>query len=259
MGGIAGRLRIGARLLAWLTILLVCVALFYLWRLLPVANPWPRRFLGAFGWVGGARVRMRGTPPEHGAVLIANHVSWLDIPVLAGATGTAFVAHSGLAENRWLERLCAMNGTVFVARDERGSVAEQVRQVREALGGERMLTIFAEGTTSDGIGLLPFKSALLSALDPPPPGIVVQPVWIDYGPQADRMAWFGDEPGLANVLRTLARRGSLPVTLHFLEPFAPAAAGSRKAIAAEARQRIEACLTAERVGAGKVHKPAGLA
>jgi 1-acyl-sn-glycerol-3-phosphate acyltransferase len=244
------RLRIAARLFALLAVLLGSVTLYYLCRLLRLPNPWPRRFLRAFGRVAGARVRVHGEPLRAPGVLIANHVSWLDIPVLAGVTGTAFVAHSGLAENPLLARLCAMNDTVFIAREDRANVAAQVRQVRQALDRPRPLTIFAEGTTSDGAGLLPFKSALLSALDPPPPGILVQPVWLDYGPASAKIAWFGDEPGLANVLRVLARPGRVPIALHFLEPFDPGQAGSRKQIAALARARIEAARSAHRLAPG---------
>lgn len=253
--GLPRRLRIAARLLAMAAALLIAVAGFYLWRLRhrrpdDLCNPWPGRLLGRLARIAGVCVRTRGAPRRQGAVLLANHVSWLDILALAGETGTAFVAHSGLAEHSLLARLCAMNDTVFVARGERASVAAQVRQVREALSHHRPLTIFVEGTTSDGIELLPFKSALLSALDPPPSQVMVQPVWLDYGPQANAVAWFGDEPGLANVFRILSRAEPVPLTIHFLEPFDPAAAGSRKAIAATARAEIEAALRAARRGAG---------
>ena len=54
------------------------------------------------------------------------------------------------------------------------------------------------------------------------------------------IAWVGDEPGPANVRRILSRPGNIPVTLRFLDPFDPAQVGNRKAIAAEARARIEA-------------------
>ena len=66
------------------------------------------------------------------------------------------------------------------------------------------LTLFPEGTTSDGTGLLPFKSSLLSALDPLPPGAVVQPVLLAYE-DAARIAWVGEEHGLDNFKRILAR------------------------------------------------------
>ena len=76
---------------------------------------------------------------------------------------------------------------MFIARDERGSVAGQVEQVRAALG-ERPLTIFPEGTTSDGTALLPFKSSLLSAVEPLPHEVPIQPVALDYADAAgDRL------------------------------------------------------------------------
>ena len=106
--------------------------------------------------------------------------------------------------------------------------------------------IFPEGTTGDGAALLPFKAPLLSALDPAPTRVRVQPVWIDYGEAMPAIAWLGDEPGLANVRRILARPGRIAATLHMLEPFDPGTIGNRKAIAAEARARIEAAASASR-------------
>lgn len=233
-------MRIGARIAAIFMLLVVSLALYYLWRAARLPNRWPRRFLGAMAWLCGARVRFEGRAPQLRAILLANHASWLDILILAGTTGTAFVAHAGLAENGWLRWLCSLNDTVFVTRAQRGSVAEQVAQVRRALARDGLLTIFPEGTTGDGHTLLPFKSSLLSALDPAPPGLAVQPVRIDYGGASAAIAWVGDEPGLTNVFKVLARPGTFPVDLRFAEPFAPAAAGDRKAIAAEARRRIAA-------------------
>jgi 1-acyl-sn-glycerol-3-phosphate acyltransferase len=159
-----------------------------------------------------------------------------------GATGTAFVAHSGLAGHGLLKWLCEMNDTVFVARHDRTSVQAQVAHVRAALSDTGALAIFPEGTTSDGTGMLPFKSSLLSAIDPVPPGIVVQPVWIDYGPEAAAIAWVGDEHGVDNFLKILARRRPIPVTLHFLPVLTEAETASRKTIAAQARARIAAAM-----------------
>lgn len=242
------RLRIARRVAAMAALLPVCVLLFMAWnattrrRVGTRHNPWPRQFLRAVARIAGARVQVVGSPLQNGAFLLANHVSWLDIPVLAGASGTAFVAHSGLMQSRLLAWLCAMNDTVFVARHDRRSVHAQVEQVREALSEMGALAIFPEGTTSDGTGLLTFKSSLLSSLDPPPPGVAVQPVWIDYGTDPRAIAWVGEEPGLANFLRILARSKPLPVTLHFLEPFDPAQAGNRKAIAARAQAAITSAM-----------------
>lgn len=231
-----------------MALLPVCAALFYVWRIthhtdarqsrVPHGNPWARRFLTAIARISGARIDTVGQAPRRGVVILANHVSWLDIPVLAATTGTAFVAHSGLTSSRLIGWLCRLNDTVFVARHDRRSVHQQVEQVREALSEMGALTIFPEGTTSDGTRLLPFKSSLLSSLDPPPPGIVVQPVWLDYGPDSASMAWVGAEHGVLNVLRILARTQPLRVTVHFLSPLPPTQLGSRKAIAAYAQHSI---------------------
>ena len=107
------------------------------------------------GRLAGLRVRTEGVP-RPGALFLANHVSWIDILALAGASRAIFVAHSGLTIHGGLKWLCDQNDTVFVTREKRGSVAGQVEQVRAALG-ERPVTIFPEGTTNDGTGLLPFK------------------------------------------------------------------------------------------------------
>jgi len=218
--------------------LLLCIALHYLWQLARRVSPWPRLFLGGITWVAGVDVTLAGKPAPGGTVLLANHVSWIDVPAIAGASGAAFVAHDGLAAVPLLRWLCRMNGTVFIARHDRASVAAQVAQVRAAIRERSALAIFPEGTTSDGTGALPFKSSLLSALDPLPPGIAVQPVRLDYGAGAADIAWVGEEHGLANFLRILARWRPLPLTLHFLPPLAGEALANRKTIAAAARGAI---------------------
>lgn len=85
----------------------------------------PPLFLRWIGFACGLRVRCDGTPRQ-GALFLVNHVSWLDILALAGATRAMFVAHAGLAGHGGLKWLCQQNETVFITRDRRGSVAGQV-------------------------------------------------------------------------------------------------------------------------------------
>lgn len=195
----------------------------------------PPAYLAVLGRIAGMRLAIEGSPRRR-ALLLGNHLSWLDIFALAAASRTAFVAHSGLARRPGLKWMCEQNGTIFVARDRRGTVAGQVRLVREALG-ERPLAIFPEGTTGDGRTLLPFKSALLSAVEPLPPGLTVQPVALIYR-DAEEIAWVGDEPGLANACKILARTRTVDLTLRFLEPLSGPALGDRKAMVAAAREAI---------------------
>lgn len=234
LGWLAVALRLAA-MIGWLGF---CIVFYYIWRLARRQNPWPRIFLGGIAWIAGVDVTVAGTPARRGAILIANHVSWIDIPAMAGISGTAFVAHDGLAAVPVLRWLCRMNDTVFVARHDRTSVAEQVAQVREAIRDTGALAIFPEGTTSDGTDVLPFKSSLLSALDPLPPGIVAQPLWLDYGAETAEIAWVGEEPGLDNFLRILARWQPIALTVHFLAPLAGEALTNRKTMATAARSAI---------------------
>ncbi len=235
-----GRIRLTLRLTALLAALLLALPLHYAWRLFGRRSPWPRRFLGLVARIVGARPRIVGTPLTHRVVIVSNHLSWIDILLLAGSTGTAFIAKSELATVPLVGWLCRMNHTIFVTRGDRLGVTDQIAQIRDTLAADWPVTLFPEGTTGDGVVLAPFKASLLAALDPPPPGIRVQPVRIDYGDATTDLAWVGDEHGKDHALRVLDRKGSFQATLHFCAPFAPEAYGSRKAIAVEARRRIEA-------------------
>ena len=218
---------------------LLIVPLHGLAKLLGQREVVPPLFLGFMGRMAGLRVRTEGTPRE-GALFLANHESWLDILALAGASRAIFVAHSGLTVHGGLKWLCDQNHTVFVARHQRGSVAGQVEQVRAALG-ERPLTIFPEGTTNDGTALRPFKSSLLSAVEPLAGTVPIQPVALDYA-EMPGIAWFDDEPGMANVRRILARPGRVELTIRFLEPLAGDALANRKTMTAAAQAAIEQAL-----------------
>ncbi len=239
-----GWMRIGVRAVGIVTILLPLIALHYLWRALRQSSPWPRLFLGWTGWIAGARAEVAGKHVRRDVVFISNHVSWIDILVIAGASGSAFVAKAEIRAAPVVGWLSTLNRTVFVSREDRSGVGGQIERLREALAETWSVTIFPEGTTDDGRSLLPFKSSLLKILEPPPSGVVVQPLVLDYGTLGPEIGWLGDEAGHHNALRVLARRGSFRVGVNFLDPFSPNDFPGRKAIASEARARIEAALAA---------------
>lgn len=240
---LAGWLRFGVRLSALILLLIVFVPLHYAYRIFKYGSPFPMLFLRYSAWIAGARVKKIGTPLRRDVFFIANHVSWLDILALAGASGTAFVAKAELAEVPVIGWLCSLNRTVHVKRENRLGVAEQINSLREALEDNWSVTVFPEGTTTDGQSLLPFKTSMLSVLEPPPKDVLVQPVLIDYGPEVGAdLGWVGDETGINNAKRVLSRKGSFELRLHFLEPFSPEEFRGRKAIGARARAAIEAAL-----------------
>jgi lyso-ornithine lipid O-acyltransferase len=239
---IRGWSRISRRGAAIILTLLPMLVAHGLWRLLQQSSPWPRLFLRTVGRIVGARVTRHGTAVRRDVVYISNHVSWIDILSVAGATGTAFVSKSEIKNAPLVGWLADRNRTVYVSREDRAGVAEQINRLRDALGDCWSITIFPEGTTNDGRSLLPFKSSLLKILEPAPAGVVVQPLMLDYGTVGPEIGWLGVESGLNNALRVLARRGSFPLNMHFLEPFWPGEFSGRKAIAAESQRRIAAAL-----------------
>ncbi len=234
-----GQLRFAARAAAIVGLLLVFVPLHYLFRIFAYGSPFPMWFLGLTAWVVGARVETAGKPLRRDIFFISNHVSWIDILALAGASGTAFVAKWELSQVPVIGWLCTLNRTVFVKRENRMGVGEQIDALRVALQDNWSVTVFPEGTTTDGQSLLPFKSSMLSVLEPPPAGVMVQPVMLDYGEVAEEIGWIGDETGINNARRVMARSGSFRLRIHFLDPFSPEEFRGRKAIAERARGAIE--------------------
>ncbi len=222
--------------------LLVCLPLHYLWKLFGLRSPWPRRFLFWVGRSAGMRARIVGTPLKSHVLFLSNHLSWLDIMLIAGASGAAFVSKDDVARWPVLGWLASLNKTIFIARTQRNAVRGQADQLRSALATGQPVALFPEGTTDGGVDTLPFRASLLASLFPPLPQLKVQPVAIDYGAAAHDIAWVGNEPAATNARRVLSRAGTAEVTLTFLAPIDPAALGDRKALAELSRSEIVAAL-----------------
>jgi 1-acyl-sn-glycerol-3-phosphate acyltransferase len=181
---------------------------------------------------------MVGQPIGRHSLIIANHTSWLDILILAGATNCAFVSKDELGHGL-LHWLADQNETVYVKRSHVKGAKDQAIALADALESEKPVTIFPEATTGPGTHLLPFRSSLLEAANYAAKDVQIRPIAVDYGPAAAEIGWW-DEPGKSNVLRILGRHGPLPVTLHLLEPLDRS--GDRKRLAHEAREAIAGVL-----------------
>ncbi len=223
-------------------LIILFVPLHFACKLLRIASPFPRLFLRGAAWAAGVTIRVDGERVLTHALYIANHVSWLDILTLAGRTGTAFVAKADMAAWPLLGWLASLNNSVYVAREDRLGVNGQASALKDALATGQPLTLFPEGTTGDGTALLPFRSSLIAAVVPPPPGLTIQPVAIDYGDAAAAIAWTGDEAVGSNAMRVLARRGRMDVYLRFLPPLSHDDLPHRKLIAAHSRDAIARAL-----------------
>jgi 1-acyl-sn-glycerol-3-phosphate acyltransferase len=195
---------------------------------------WPRRFLGAASWIIGVRVHVSGDRPRQHALLVANHTSWLDILIMGGSLGSAFVSKDQLG-HPLIHWLADQNNTVYVKRTHLRGARDQAMAVARALEGAQPVTVFPEGTTGPGTHLLPFRSTLLEAASFASQDVRVRPVAIDYGEARAEAGWY-EEKGADNVKRILGRRGTLPVTVRMLPPLDPNL--DRKQLTNEARERI---------------------
>ena len=204
-------------------------------------SKWPARFLRYAGLICGVRPRLEGPRLEPHTLVVANHTSWLDIILLGGWAGTAFVSKGELKTTPLLGWIADQNRTLYIDRAARRDSHGQVGRIADALTHRQPLAVFPEGTTGDGRHLLPFRTTLLKAVAPPPEGVSVRPVAVDYGEHADVVGWHSGEPGMANFKRVLGHRGTMPVTIRLLDPLLPT--GDRKALARQARQAIAAALS----------------
>jgi 1-acyl-sn-glycerol-3-phosphate acyltransferase len=156
----------------------------------------------------GVGLEVRGTPPGRGPLLlVANHISWLDILVMHAARHCRFVAKSDVRRWPLIGTLATGGGTLYIERESRRDAMRVVHQMAAAFEGGDILAVFPEGTTSDGQALLPFHSNLIQAAVAT--GTPVQPVALlfidaDTGRTSLTPCYVGDDTLLGSVWRTVA-------------------------------------------------------
>lgn len=156
----------------------------------------------------GITLEVRGTPPVQGPVLlVANHLSWLDIPVMHAARYCRFISKSDVKDWPIVGALATAAGTLYIERSSRRDALRVVHRMHEALQAGEVLAVFPEGTTGDGRTLLPFHANLLqAALSADVP---VQPVGLRFvdrqtGATSHAPSYVGDETLVGSIWRTLA-------------------------------------------------------
>ena len=189
--------------------------------------------------------RVKGLP-EGGLpgnlLIVANHISWLDIFVLHSVRPSRFIAKAEL--RRWpvLGHLVAGCGTLFLDRESRRDAHRVNRQARDVLAAGDTIAIFPEGTTTDGRSVLPFKSSLLQPIVDARGH--VQPIAIRYvgrgGAYSDAPAYIGDTTFIDSLWRVLSER-SLVVELEF-GPTLSTHARHRRELSRDAEAFIRAVL-----------------
>lgn len=224
-----------------------------------LAFPWlsqPARNRIVRGWsrvllaICGARLRSTGPPlhddPAHtgveaghpGRLILANHVSWIDVFAILACLPCRFVAKAEIGRWPLVGWLVTLVGTLYIERGRRHAVAAINHKVRDRLKAGDTVAVFAEGTTTDGDRVLAFHSNLIApALEV---GCEVWPVALRYtenGTRSTATAFVGEMALVNSLWNTLVARG-LEIEVAFLPPVPARELGNRHRIAAAARAEI---------------------
>jgi 1-acyl-sn-glycerol-3-phosphate acyltransferase len=257
----------GSRLLV---LLLVLVALFPLqWIALrlhwAIARRIPVVFHRLAVWALNIRVHISGTNPrDTPSLVLANHCSWLDIIVLGSLRPLSFVAKSEVESWPGIGFLAKMQRTIFIDRENKRATGEVAGMMARRLSRGELIVLFAEGTTSDGNRVLPFRASLVGAarmalMDHSLDRIALQPLTVAYTrrnglPVSRRerpdICWYGDMdlvPHLVGVLQG----GPIDVSVEWGEPIQFDAHTDRKRASITARETVRAALSK----ANRQHQP----
>jgi 1-acyl-sn-glycerol-3-phosphate acyltransferase len=187
------------------------------WYLIVVLFPrWPqeKREATVQAWavrmleVLGIPLQVEGTPPERGPMLVvANHISWLDILVLHAARYGRFVSKSDVKHWPLIGTLATGGGTLYIERENRRDAMRVVHHIAESLSAGEIVVVFPEGTTGDGRELLPFHGNLVQAAIAA--RVPVQPVglrFVDAATGGDSIGplYLDDDTLVGSLWRTLA-------------------------------------------------------
>ena len=208
-------------------------------RRLALRRRWSYQLLAIFN----VRLELRGRPPAAGCLLVANHISWLDIYAIGALQPAAFVSKDEVRGWPLIGWLAARTGTLFLRRGSRGHARVVNEEIGRVLRSGGHVTVFPEGTTTDGTQLLHFHAALLQPAIAA--GRPVQPLALAYlshdGRPSVAAAYAGETTMWQSLLR-VAREPGLALVIEIL-PALATEGFDRRAIAALARTAI-----AERLG-----------
>ena len=169
-----------------------------------------RRVSGLAAWwlsrgvaILGVKVLARGRPHRAPVLMLANHISWLDILVLATQSDSGYVAKAEVAKWPILGWLAGVGGTEFVRRGSHGDIARVLVSMQARLRAGQSLTLFPEGTSGGVVLPQRFRPRLLQAAVEAK--VPVQPVAIYYGPQTRAVAFIGEDSLVTNLWALLAQ------------------------------------------------------
>lgn len=185
-------------------------------------------------------------------LLVSNHTSWLDIPVLSTVAPVSFIAKKEVGEWPFVSSLARLQRSVFVDRTRRTAVGQATDEILRRLAQGDILVLFAEGTSSDGNSVLPFMTSLFAAAKPSgksgeiAPDAVVQTLSLVYTRlygiplgRADRplVGWYGDMEMRSHAWRLL-KAGPLDVHIRIGPPVPLGEFADRKHLARHSEAQV---------------------
>jgi 1-acyl-sn-glycerol-3-phosphate acyltransferase len=193
---------------------------------------------------------------DAGALVVANHVSWIDIYVINAWRPTPFVSKAEIRQWPVVGWLAHQLGTVFIQREKRSDAKRIMHELADRLSAGELMCVFPEGTTSDGLGLLPFHANMFQAAVSA--ASAVQPICLMYedaqGRQSTAPAYIG-EVSLGESLDTLLRSGPLTAHVYVGEALAPGV--DRRTLAAQAEAAVGTALRSLQGSGARVPDSAG--
>lgn len=221
--------------------LLVCVLRWWGQRLLGPVKPEARaRWMHFAGRLAlaflGVRLQVVGPRPARGLV-VANHLSYLDIVICSAAMPCSFVSKAEIADWPFFGMLARFGGNLFLNRTSRASAKQMAIQIGERLALDSPILLFPEGTSTDGSGILPFYATLYEPAiqaGAPITAAAVRYIPNDGSPERE-LCWFGNDPFLPHLWKALGA-GDFTAEVRFGEPKQYA---DRRTAAAETRAEVE--------------------
>lgn len=209
---------------------------------MPCGHPFYQRL---YGWwlrktaaVSGVSIKTLGEPAGQGVMLVSNHISWLDIPVLGAVARPRFLSKQEVRHWPVIGWLAARSCTLFITRGKPGAAAQAAQTITRALQGGRSVLLFPEGTTTTGNDVRTFHARLFApALDMQ---AWVQPVALRYpgkDGQTNPVAPYVDKQSLWDNLNGLLMEDSVAAEVHFLSPI-PTRGMDRKTLASTCESMI---------------------
>jgi 1-acyl-sn-glycerol-3-phosphate acyltransferase len=195
----------------------------------------------------GLNISVKGSPSSRRPLcLVANHTSWLDIIVISSFLPVVFVAKQEVASWPFFGWLAQLQRSIFVNRHRRHQVYQTIDRIADALLAGEVIGIFPEGTSTDGMDVVPFRSALIGAVhealrrEERLSAIFVQPVSVTYvGPNRRSAVWaLEDEiPFFPHLLQAAGLR-QIDVALTWGEPVPADMSSDRKELAKGLEQTV---------------------